>query len=389
MPTDLSDVPVLVLGASGFLGRRLVERLVLERRARVRVIVRSVMGAAPLARLPIEVRVGDILDRRLVAEVADGCAVVFNCAKGKGGDAALRRAVDVEGTRNVVEAAHQVGARVVHVSTMAVYDLPREGDVTEATADAPRGDAYSETKLEGERLARELGLRSGVPVVVIQPTVVYGPNAGVHGTEILEALRTSRMILVDDGKGICNAVYVDDVVSALLLAATGDRAPGERFLISGPDHPTWREFFSAFERMLGVSNTTSLSESEASALWRQSQKRPWLLPEAFREARTDRALRDRLLATREGAIARELVLHARRQSLGASRRKAAILDGSARSEAEPALAPLRPWLIRYLAKRAFVRTDKARDLLGYEPVFQLDDGMRLTEQWARWAGLLP
>ena len=386
MSADLSDVDVLVLGASGFLGGRLVERLVLERRARVRVLVRSVMGAAPLARLPIDVRVGDILDPRTVAGAADGCSVLFNCVKGKGGDARLRRAVDVAGARNVVEAARDGGARVVHVSTMAVYDLPREGEVTEASPDTPKGDAYSDTKLEGERQALELGLRTGVPVVVVQPTVVYGPNAGVHGTEIIEELRTSRMILVDDGRGICNAVYVDDVVSALLLAATADRAPGERFLISGPDHPTWREFFSAFEQMLGSSRMASLSEAEAFDLWRQSQKRPWLLPEAIRAARTDRALRNRLLTTREGAMARQIVQRARRQFPGAERPKSAI--GAARPEAEPALEPLRPWLIRYLAKRAFVRIDKARDLLGYEPVFHLDDGMRLTEQWARWAGLL-
>lgn len=389
MPADLSDVPVLVIGASGFLGGRLVERLVLERRARVRVIVRRVMGAAPLARLPIEVRVGDILDSRTVAAAADGCAVVFNCAKGKGGDLALRRAVDVIGVRNVVEAARYAGARVVHVSTLAVYQLPREGTVDEGTPDAPRGDVYADAKLEGERLALDLGARGGVPVAVLQPTVVYGPNAGVHGTEIFEELRTSRAILVDGGMGVCNAVYVDDVVSALLLAATADRAPGERFLISGPDHPTWRDFFSAFERMLGMCRTVSLSESEALALWRQSQRRPWLLPEALHAAWEDRGLRDRLLATREGSIARRIAVRAPQQLFRVPGREAAIGGSLVPSPNEPALAPLRPWLIRYLASRAFVRIDKARDLLGYEPVFHLDEGMRLTEQWARWAGLLP
>ena len=57
--------------------------------------------------------------------------------------------------------------------------------------------------------------------------------------------------------------------------------------------------------------------------------------------------------------------------------------------AELPLAPIRPWLAAYLAKRARVRIDKARDRLGYDPAFGLDDGMRLTEAWARWTGLAP
>ena len=53
------------------------------------------------------------------------------------------------------------------------------------------------------------------------------------------------------------------------------------------------------------------------------------------------------------------------------------------------IAPLRPWLVRYLASKARIRIDKARERLGYDPVFGLSEGMRLTEEWARWAGLAP
>jgi nucleoside-diphosphate-sugar epimerase len=56
--------------------------------------------------------------------------------------------------------------------------------------------------------------------------------------------------------------------------------------------------------------------------------------------------------------------------------------------AEPPLGPMRPWLVDYLAKRARVRIDKARELLGYRPEFGLSAGLAFTESWARWAGLL-
>ena len=378
----LSKAQVLVIGASGFLGGRLAERLALECSARVRTLVRRV-GVTRLARLPIEVCVGDVLDRPTIASAAKGCSVIFNCAKGTGADAVRRRATEVEGVRNVIEAARSSGARVVQVSSLAVYDIPGSGDVTERTPPAPRGDSYSDAKLEGERLGLELGAGLGVPVAVLQPTVVYGPEAGVHGTEILGDLRTSRVINVDGGAGICNAVYVDDVVTAMLLAAASDRAPGQRFLVSGPEHPTWMDFFRAFEQMLSLQRTVTMTEAEALVFWHQTRRRPSLL----RTIREDRTLRARLVATREGGMIRWLMEHVYPASLAPER----WLEPSAASRqlnAEPPLKPLRPWVVRYRARKARVQIHKARDILGYEPRFRMEDGMRLTESWARWAGLL-
>ncbi|MGI3785724.1 MAG: NAD-dependent epimerase/dehydratase family protein [Janthinobacterium lividum] len=390
MTQDLAGVRVLVVGASGFLGGRLVERLVVEHGARVRVLVRRVMGAASLARLPIEVVVGDVLDPVVVEAAAEGCAVIFNCAKGKGSDPALRRAVEVDGVQHLVRAAGRNSARLVQVSTMAVYDLHRHGVLDESSPAAPRGDAYADAKLEGERAALQLGAQLGVPVVVIQPTVVYGPNAGVHGTEILEELTTGRVVLVNGGTGVCNAVYVDDVVTALQSAATAERAPGERFLVTGPGHPTWAEFFAAFEAMLGVQRTVGLSEAEAVTLWRRSRRRPWLLSEALRAAGEDRALRARLLGTKEGALARQAVrrVHSLRPP-AVPARSAPSAQTSTISEVELELQAPRPWLARYLASKPTVSNAKAHDLLGYQPAFGLEHGMHLTEQWARWVGLLP
>lgn len=346
------------------------------------------MSAVPVARFPIDIVVGDLADPQSVNAAVDGCAFVFNCAKGKGADAARRRAVDVDGAAHVVSAARGSGARVVHVSTMAVYDRPANGVFDESAPDVPRGDLYSDAKLDGERAALAMGARYGVPVVVVQPAIIYGPCAG-NVFETLAELRTSRVILVNGGRGICNLVYVDDVATMLLLASTSDRAPGERFLCSGPEHPTWADFVGAFERMLGVRRTVSLTEEEAMELWRRGRRRPWLLGETLRALRDDAPLRARLIATREGVTARWLASRILPGTVVHATRHAVRPPPLAAEDAEAPLEPIRPWVVRNMARRARVSIEKSQRVLGFTPAFALDRGMRLTELWARWAGLIP
>jgi nucleoside-diphosphate-sugar epimerase len=353
--------------------------------------LRRVATGSPAVRFPIDVQIGDVADMDAVRRAAEGCSVVFNCAKGSGGDVARRRFVDVEASGQVVEAAAAAGSRVVHVSSVAVYDLPRQGQVSEASPAAPPGDAYSDNKLAGERLALSTGARLGVPVTVLQPTVVYGPRATVHAAEILEEMRSGQVVLVNGGTGICNAVYVDDVVTALLLAAASESGSGERILVSGPEHPTWAEFFGAFERMLGRPATVSLSEDEALALWARSRRRPSLAKEAVRVMRDEHEVRRRLLTTREGAAIRTVATTVAPRLFESARRRSKNSDSAtgtpAAGPAQLDISPSRPWLVNYLAKQAEVRIDKATDLLGFQPAFTLAEGMSLTHEWARWAQL--
>lgn len=380
---------VLVTGATGFIGGRLAERLTLEHGAEVRALVRNLAGAARLARFPVTVVRGDVTDPAALAAAAVGCDFVFHCAYGTSGSQKHRAWVNTEGTRRLLDAARAAKAsRVVHLSTLMVYGQTEDGDLDEAAPRRKFGNPYSDSKLEAERIA----LTSGVPVAVLQPTAVYGPYGGVWTEAVLRSLQTGRQILINGGDGFANAVYVDDLVSAMLLAAVKEEAVGEAFLISGEEPVTWREMFGRFERMLGTeARTVDMTESEALAYWRQWQKaQPRLIGEGLRILKQEQRVRERLERSREGVWLREMastVLPESWQQTIKSR-----LAGGGRPAARPPkelpIHPLTPQMIGFFRPRTRVRIDKAKRLLGYRPVFDFESGMDLTEQWARWASLL-
>jgi nucleoside-diphosphate-sugar epimerase len=378
---------VLVTGGGGFIGGRLVARLASECSAQVRVLVRSYGSAARIARFPIDIMRGDVTVSDDVDRAAAGCDVLFHCAYGKDGSDAERRRATRAGVENVVAAARRHGAsRVVHTSTVAVY-----GDFAGAQLDetAPRrrtGDTYGDSKVAAEEAALAAWRRGGVPVSVIQPTIVYGPFGFTFTVNPLQQLQTGRIILVNGGTGSCNAVYVDDVVAALVLAAVKDEAVGEAFLISGPAPTTWREFYGSYERMLGVSGTVCMSVAESLAHYRAARRGSrGLVSEALRVlAEPDN--RRRLASTRAGSW----LARGARSILGSRMRgpMKTWTNGHQVQRAGDTIHPVRPARVTLFAAPTVVRIDKAAALLGYRPAFDLDAGMAHTRAWAQWANLL-
>jgi nucleoside-diphosphate-sugar epimerase len=376
---------VLVTGATGFIGGRLVERLVLGEGARVRALVSSYARCAPIARFPVELVRGDLLERRSIAEAASGCEVVFHCAYGNRGTPEERRRVNVDGTANVLVSAAAAKARVVHLSSQMVYGVREKGEIDENTPRRRSGRTYGDSKLEAEehvlRAAEE-----GQPVTVLQPTAVYGPHAPVWTVNVLERMRAGRVPLIDGGEGTCNAVYVDDVVSAMILAATSPAALGECFLISAAEPVTWREFYARYEAMLGVPATVPMSAAAAIA---RPVRAPSLLRELPALLLKEPVVRARLRRTAEARFLANLLRPVRPRR----KRTTATPDldrlRRLRADDEQRIQQLAPSDVAFFAARARVRIDKARDLLGYRPEFPLEAGMELTGAWARWAGLVP
>ncbi|HEX3703076.1 MAG TPA: NAD-dependent epimerase/dehydratase family protein [Vicinamibacterales bacterium] len=377
--SGLRGVRVLVTGATGFIGGRLVERLVREEGASVRALVRNFANAPRIARFAIEMVPGDLLSPVALDRAVARCDVVFHCAYGALGPDAERRVVNVQGTESVLAAAlaHHC-RRVVHVSTMSVYGDPASGDIDETAPRKYTGSAYGDSKIDAENAA--LGYcDKGLSVAVVQPTIVYGPWALTWTIKPLQQLQTGRVILVNDGTGTCNPVYIDDVVTAMIAAAGSAEAHKQAFLISGNEPVTWRAFFERYQRMLPASATVAMTAEQARAHFEASEPKGFVSETVRvlrREVRKREALiRERLSPTRPGRIA---LTAAEGVSL-LSR------PGTAPAAVEELpVPPLAPSKVPMFAAQARFRSDKATALLGYHPAFDLDRGMAMTEAWARW-----
>ena len=399
MNVDLKGKRCLVTGGTGFIGGRLIERLVLQCGAEVRAIVRNYTNAARMARYPVEMIAGDVADPAVVARAAEGCDIVFHCAYGNAGDAARQREVTLGGTENVLEAALKAGGktRVVNLSTITVYGPTADGDLTE---DMPRvypGDPYSDSKLDAEKRCIEYAQQHSLPVSVLQPAMVFGPAGPAWTLRILNDLMNARVILVNGGDGWCNAVYVDDVVSAMLLAGVKDEALGEVFLVAAENPVTWKQFYERHEKVLGMKSTVPMSMAEAEALWNENQA-PVGPKSLFRETidivREQHSLRWRIQETTEvsailraaGAVTPWRVKNYLKTRIVGQRDEEQEPEPQEKAAEERPLMRQPPGLLKMNAGKTHVRIDKAKRLLGYSPEFDFESGMVLTEQWAHWAG---
>jgi nucleoside-diphosphate-sugar epimerase len=320
---------VLVTGADGFIGARLVARLAAAG-VGVRALVRRGLLRPPEPHIE-RVR-GDITDRPSLEAAARDCEVVFHCAWG-GTTLAEARAVNVEGTVNVVDAAVRAGARrVVHVSTMSVHGRRLPPVLTE---DAPlvfRGDPYGVSKAEGERAAFARGAASGIEVVALRPTLVYGPGAPYWLLGYFQRVRSEQVALIDGGRGVANLIFVEDLIDALLAAATVPGVAGEAFLVSGADPVSWREYLGAFAAMCGKPLPPSVPR--------------------WRARLAVQALRVYGLLT-------------------ARPRRLVGMD------------------LQLMPMRTVVSIERARRRLGWRPATSFTEGMRRCEAWLRAEGYLP
>lgn len=248
---------ILVTGAAGFIGGRMVERLRAEPDVRIRAGVRSWKGCARVARLGVEMVRCDVTDAAGVVQAVQGVDTVIHCAMSDGPSI-------VEGTRNLLQAARDARVKkVVHLSTGDVYSST-DGMVAEDGAQELVGDWYSDAKRRAEVTCREF-VSAGLPLTWLRPGIVYGPFCYAWTQRIGLRLAAGQVALLPDRQnGVCNAVFVDDVVEACVALRQPGVADGQAFNINGPARITWNDYFAAFASALEAPTLKSAAEGRTS-----------------------------------------------------------------------------------------------------------------------------
>lgn len=231
---------VLVLGAGGFIGRRVIVALARSGWAEpVAAGRRPVRIAAAPSVAAITV---DASDPQRLGSALEGMAAVVNCVGGEDPEGMARVA------RTLFETAAGMRAppRIVYLSSLAVYGSAAR-EVEETSAFGADLDPYGAAKVQAERLAG--GYERAV---VLRPGIVYGPESPWWSDRIARLLLARRLgDLGAAGQGVCNLVHVGDVAAAVLESL---RRPVERrtFNLAAPSPPTWNEYFGLYGAALGV-----------------------------------------------------------------------------------------------------------------------------------------
>lgn len=244
--------PLLVTGATGFIGSHLVERLV-RRGYRVRALVRPQTAAGWLDDLGVEVTRGDLLEPDAVHAAASGCAGILHVAALAGWVRNPRRyePINVEGTEIVVEAAREVGvARLLHTSSIATIG-EQSGDV--AREDTPHRGTFLREYERTKHLAEELVRReaaNGLPAVIVNPTGVIGPRSLGITAQVFVSYLNQKLPTMPNPTNRVNLVHVGDVADGTIAAYERGRL-GERYILGG-DNVTIGEMFRCCEEITGV-----------------------------------------------------------------------------------------------------------------------------------------
>lgn len=250
---DYAAQPVLVTGATGFVGGHLVQRL-LQQGVQPKLLVRDPATLPAAWRGRVEVFVGDLTDPASLGDAVRDASWIFHCAANvqTWGRAEDYEAVNVRGVRHLLGAIALQAVkpqRLVHVSTVDVYGFPKT-PCDEGCAVQPPGFGYGDSKLRGEQLLRERAQDMRLPYTVLRPANVMGPGSPFIA-RVGRELQDGLMLRVSGGRVEAGFLYIDNLVDALLWAGQAPQAENEVFNVVDPQPVTWRQLLDDLRRGIG------------------------------------------------------------------------------------------------------------------------------------------
>lgn len=364
---------VFITGGTGFIGSHIVEQLVLHEEAKVCVLVHKWARATYVSRFDVEFVQADLLDKEQMIAATQNCDYIIHAAIAGGVDHDEFVENNIKATENIMAAAkaNKVAA-VVQFSSVVVHG---ETVPDNLSADSPfisYGDTYADGKLEAEKRFWELLNELHLHGSIIRPTYVWGPYSTWYTLYPIEQMRKGEFAWVDGGAGVCNAVYVGNVVDLCLTCLVNPYADGEAFIAADSTSATWLDFFTPLIELLGKKPSDFPSIPLQDGPWRK-----------FRIAwknhlwRINARLVARIESTEPAHPLKAKLLYRMPRKLFRQVRKLV-------SYRLPEMAPGQKAIY---AQYKAINVDNNKQLLNFEPRYTLQQGQEITLNWLRMSDL--
>ncbi|TFH43294.1 MAG: NAD(P)-dependent oxidoreductase [Chrysiogenales bacterium] len=243
----------LVTGASGFIGSVLVREL-LGRRHEVRALVREGVDAAPIEKMGVEVRRGDLLKTDTLKGLCDGIDTVFHCAARVTDWGTRKQFYEsiLDATKNILDEAAGESGRFVYLSSIAALGMGRHlKGAKESDPARKSGVPYNDATADAEKLCMAYHGAGRIACTVVRPANVTGPGS-VWVRDIFEQMKgVTGVPLIDGGRHSSSFVYVESLVDGIMRAGTMEVASGGTYHFRDDWNATWRRYITDLGSFIG------------------------------------------------------------------------------------------------------------------------------------------